>query len=221
MNERIIFQNREEAGAKLAAALQKYQHANPVVLGMPRGGVVLAAVIAKALYAPLDVIVVRKIGAPGQSEYAIGAIAPGDVTVFNPQAMNYFDVNSIETKNIIKEERREMERRLKLYRGNRPALDLKNKTVIIVDDGLATGQSALAAVHAVKKLAPRKVILAIGVCAIDSADLLSQEVDELICISKPEEFYAVGLWYRDFAPTTDTEVIQLLKQNAIDLAAKP
>lgn len=212
MSEPIVFQNRVEAGQKLAQALEKYREDKPVILGMPRGGVVLAYEIAKELQAPLDVIIARKIGAPGQSEFAIGAIAPRDIIVFNPEVSSYYHADDPEVQIIVAKETRELERRLKLFRGNKPELVLQDKTVIVVDDGLATGQSALAAILSIKKLKPRKIILAVGVCAIDSAALLRREVDELICLSMPEEFYAVGLWYRDFSQTTDEEVIELLNK---------
>jgi putative phosphoribosyl transferase len=210
----IVFKNRMEAGKMLAERLKRFAKDKPIILGMPRGGVVLAYEIARELNAVLDVIVVRKIGAPAQPEYAIGAIAPNDVVVFNPEASALYDPNSPEVQAIIASEQKEMARRIKLYRGKRKNLDLKGKTVIVVDDGLATGQSALAAILALKKMCPGKIILAVGVCAFDAADLLRREVDELIYISIPAQFYAVGLWYKEFTQTTDEEVIALLGRNA-------
>jgi len=213
MVRNIAFLNREEAGQELASILAKYSSEKPVVLGMPRGGVVLAAIIADKLHAPLDVIVARKIGAPSQPEYAIGAIAPGDVSIFNPEARIYFDFDSNEVREVIEREKIEMERRIKLYRGNKAELDLKDRVVIIVDDGLATGQTALAAVRSIRKLNPRKIILAVGVSSIEAAQMLGQEVDALVALRTPAEFHAVGLWYKEFPQTTDAEVTKLLKQN--------
>lgn len=210
MSEPKVFANRQTAGRELAVALEEFREEKPIILGMPRGGVILAFEIAQALNASLDVMVARKIGAPNQPEYAIGAIAPGDIVVINPEAVAFYDISSPEVQAVIAREKQEMLRRIKLYRGSKPELELKNRTVILVDDGLATGQSALAAVLAIKKMQPKKVILAVGVCAVDSAAILRQEVDELVCLSMPEQFYAVGLWYQDFSQTTDDEVIALL-----------
>lgn len=213
MGKTIIFKDRTEAGQMLASELLQFASENPVVLGMPRGGVVLAYEIAQALHAPLDVIVARKIGAPGQPEYAIGAIAPGGIRIFNPEAMPYFEGNSPEIEELIRLEQLEMERRIKLYRGDHAELDVKNKTVIIVDDGLATGQSALAAIRSVRQQHPKKIVLAVGACALSSARILQAEVDILVCLSMPEYFYAVGEWYQDFSQTSDQEVIDLLSKN--------
>ncbi len=207
----IIFQDRKEAGQKLAEVLQRYAAEKPIVLGMPRGGVVVAYEIAKALKAPLDVIVTRKIGAPSQPEYAIGAIAPGNIQIFNAEAIFSLGLNNSEVKTIVMSEEKEMERRVKLYRGNKPALDLKDKVVIIVDDGVATGQTAIVAIRSVRKLEPRKTIFACGVCARDAVIMLRQEADEVVCLSLPAMFYAVGQWYLNFAQTTDAEVMRLLK----------
>jgi predicted phosphoribosyltransferase len=178
---------------------------------MPRGGVVVAYEIAKAFKAPLDVIVTRKIGAPTQPEYAIGAIAPGNIQIFNVEAISSLHIDNTEVKTIVMSEEKEMERRIKLYRGNKPAFDLKDKVVIIVDDGVATGQTAIVAIRSVRKMRPRKIIFACGVCARDAVVMLRQEADEVICLSLPEIFYAVGQWYLNFAQTTDAEVMQLLK----------
>jgi putative phosphoribosyl transferase len=211
MQEPKIFRDRQDAGQQLAQLLEKYKDQKPIVLGMPRGGVVVAYEIAKMLHAPLDVIVARKIGAPGQPEFAIGAIAPGDVRVVNPEVGGYF--NSAEVNEIIEREKQEMDRRIEVFRGNKPGLEVKDRVVIIADDGVATGQSALAAVRSVRKMGPKKIILVAGACALDAVSMLEKEADEVICISLPDAFYAVGLWFQDFAQTTDEEVIALLEKN--------
>lgn len=213
MQRTVIFKNRQEAGQKLAAELENIRDENPIILGMPRGGVVVAYEIARILHAPLDVIVARKIGAPTQPEYAIGAIAPGDVRLFNVEALAAMGLSEVELENLVAQEKREMDRRTKLYRQNRPALDLKDRVVIIVDDGVATGLSALAAVRAVKKMQPKKIIFAAGVSALDSANVLRKEVNSFVCMSISEDFYAVGAWFAEFEQTSDAEVIALLHQN--------
>ena len=205
--------DRAEAGRELARLLKSYEKETPIILGMPRGGVVVAYEIASLLHAPLDVIVTRKIGAPNQPEFAIGAIAPGDIVLLNKEVIKDIQLSNTEIQSLIDNETQEMKRRLQLYRSNRPALDVKNKTVIVVDDGLATGLTALAAIRSLRQWHPKKIILAIGACARDSAKRLQQEVDELICLLTPEPFYAVGQWYRYFDQTTDKEVIRLLTLN--------
>lgn len=209
-NTEIVFQDRKDAGQRLAKALDRYAAEKPVILAMPRGGVVVAYEIAKALKAPLDVVVSRKIGAPQQPEYAIGAIAEGDVHIFNSEAIASLDINETELAFIVAREKKEMERRIKLYRGSKPFPSVKDKVVIIVDDGVATGQTALVTIRSVRKMQPRKIIFASGVCARDAAAMLRQEADEVICLSLPEIFYAVGQWYHNFGQTEDAEVIRLL-----------
>lgn len=207
-----ILENRKEAGILLAKELAKYCNKDPIILGMPRGGVIVAFEIAKAFNAPLDVIVSRKIGAPDQPEFAIGAIAPNDIVIFDESLLAQLGLDKTSIQPYIQSEKKEMERRIQLYRGNKPFPDLRNRTVIIVDDGLATGRSAIAAVRSIKQFKPKKIILAVGACAIESKKLLEQEADEVICLLAPMNFYAVGQWYNDFSQTSDEEVIQLLKE---------
>jgi putative phosphoribosyl transferase len=213
MNTTNVFKNRQDAGKQLAALLKHYQKDLPIILGMPRGGVVVAFEVAQALLAPLDVIVARKVGAPNQPEYAIGAIAPGGVRVFNPEVAELFNFTEIEE--LVVREQQEMERRINVYRAGRPALDCKGRVIIIVDDGVATGQSALAAIRAVRKMQPKRIIFAVGVCASSAVEMLKHEVDEVICIIIPEFFYAVGEWFKDFAQTTDDEVVKLLQKSKL------
>lgn len=216
-----LLKDRHEAGQQLAAKLEKYREEKPLILGMPRGGVVVAFEIAHLLQAELDVIVARKIGAPGQPEYAIGAIAPGGVVVWNEEARSYFSFESAEAKNLISKEEKEMERRLRSYRGvNAAPLAVQGRVAIIVDDGIATGQSALAAVRSVRALQPAKIILAVGVTSAEALAMLRREVDEIICLSIPEPFWAVGAWYENFSQTEDAEVIELLRRNREEINYK-
>lgn len=205
-----VFKNRKESGQKLAMALQRYATENPFILAMPRGGVVIGYEIAKSLHAPLDVIVTRKIGAPTQPEYAIGAIAPENIQIFNSAAISSLNISNTELEALISEEEKEMARRIQFYRANKPPLDLTDKLVIIVDDGVATGQTAIAAIRSVRKMRPKKIIFACGVSSQDALLLLQKEANEVVSLSSPAMFYAVSEWYQDFRQTTDEEVIKLL-----------
>lgn len=209
-NKEIVLQDRADAGKKLAKLLTSYKNTNTIVLGLPRGGVVVAYEIAKELKAPLDIVVTRKIGAPTNEEYAIGAIGPGDVCVLDEDAIIDLGVTEQQIAAIITKEKQEMARRISLYRKNRPELNVKNKIVILVDDGAATGKTALAAIRFLKTMSPQKIIFACGVCARDTARILQQEVNEVISLAYPEPFYAVGSWYVNFPQTVDAQVIKLL-----------
>lgn len=210
--DKPVFKDRREAGRVLARMLEKYRNEDPIVLGLPRGGVVVAYEIAQALDAPLDVIVARKLGAPDQPELGIGAVAPGGVTLVDQRAINMLGYTEDEINEVAARERAEMQRRLHYYRGDGEP-NVRGKTAILVDDGLATGVTALAAARAVRQMGPRKVVLAVGVCPADTAEMLRQEVDEVICGATPEPFRAVGLWYENFEQTTDDEVIELLERS--------
>jgi predicted phosphoribosyltransferase len=205
------FQDRRDAGRQLAALLTGYRDRHPFVIALPRGGVPVGYEIARALGAPLDVLPVRKIGAPGHREYGIGAIAPGGAFVLNMAAVNSLGVTRAEIEAVVAEETAELERRMRLYRGDRPLPDLGGRTAILVDDGLATGMTALAAIRAVRQSHPERIVLAAPVCAPETAAELRAEVDDLVCVSLPDQFYAVGLWYRSFEQTTDEEVLALLR----------
>jgi predicted phosphoribosyltransferase len=209
--ETRIFEDRRDAGQQLAARLMSYREQDPIVLALPRGGVVVGFEIAEALHAPLDVLVARKLGAPGQPELGIGAIALGGVIVLDEFAVRYLGISQQELERIIAAETREMERRLQLYRGNHPALNVENKTAILVDDGLATGVTARAAICSLRQLHPRRIVLAVPVCAPQTTEAIRPEVDDLVCLLQPEQFRAVGLWYRDFEQVSDEEVIALLQ----------
>jgi putative phosphoribosyl transferase len=214
------FANRTAAGRELASLLGKYiNQPDVLVLGLPRGGVPVAFEVAQTIHAPLDVMIVRKIGAPGQPEVAIGAIAPGGVTVMNEEMLAWFR-DSEEIERTAAAELIELQRREKVYRGTRPPLTLKERIVILVDDGAATGASMLAAVRAAHKLDPKMVIVALPVAASSACELLSKEVDELFCLTTPLSFCAVGQWYAQFDQTSDREVIELLAR-AEQTAAAP
>jgi putative phosphoribosyl transferase len=211
------FLNREDAGRTLARELAGYAHRDDViVLALPRGGVPVAAEIATALHAPLDIFLVRKLGFPGHEEFAIGAIASGGVRVLNSAAVQMGRVSEAEIDEIAAKEQRELERREASYRGDRPCPDFSDKVVIIVDDGLATGSTMRAAVLALRQLHPARIIVAIPVASGEACELLSREADEVICAFIPEPFYAVGQWYRDFTQTSDAEVHELLERTHME-----
>jgi putative phosphoribosyl transferase len=209
----FVFRNRAEAGQRLGAELRSRHLVDPLVLGLPRGGVEVAYEIARALNAPLDVIPARKLGAPFQPEVAIGAIAPGAI-VLNPQLIEQVGLRRADLDRVLAEEMREMSRQAELFRSGRPALDVADRTVVLADDGLATGATAAAAIQSVRQGRPRKLILAVPVGAADTVRRLHAEVDELVCLETPRDFQAVGQWYENFDQTTDVRVIHLLRWKA-------
>ena len=210
------FENRAEAGRQLAAKLTEYKDRRDVViLALPRGGVPVGFEVAKALNAPLDVFIVRKLGVPGQEELAFGAIASGGATVFNEALVRALRLPPALLERVIEKERKELERREKLYRPGKAAPDLNGKTVIIVDDGLATGATMRAAAAAIRTLKPLQIVVAVPVAANDTCRDLKAKTDALcVCVMTPEPFYGVRMWYRDFEQTTDEEVCRLLGQTA-------
>jgi len=204
------FRNRREAGQALASLLLRYRDdPTAVVLGLPRGGVPVAHEVSRALHAPLDVFVVRKLGLPGHEEFAMGAIASGDVRVDNPDVLPLALPQDM-VDAVVARERAELARREALYRGNRPPVALAGRTVILVDDGLATGASMRAAIAAVRLARPARVVVAVPVAAPETCRALQGEADEVVCARTPEPFMAVGAWYEDFAQTSDAEVHALL-----------
>ena len=205
------FRDRTHAGQALASRLEHYRREpRLVVLALPRGGVPVAFEVASALKAPLDVFIVRKLGVPGHEEYAMGAIASGGVRVLNPQAA-VLAIPQHTVESVTARERFELERRERLYRGDRPPPVLEDRVVILVDDGLATGSTMRAAVTAVKQLKPRRVVVAVPVAAPETCEEFRHEVDEVVCALTPAYFRAVGIWYEDFEQTTDEEVHALLE----------
>ena len=205
----MIFRDRQDAGRRLAEALEKYRGADAIVLAIPRGGVVVGYEVARALGLPLDVIIPRKIGAPYQPELAIGAIGE-DEYVLDQQTVQYLGVSQQYISEEIERQKREIERRWKLYRNDRPFPDLTGKTAILADDGIATGYTTMAAARAIRKRKPAKLVLAVPIAPPESVARLRPEVDELIVLDTPEPFFAVGSWYEVFDQTTDEEVIELL-----------
>ncbi len=204
------FHNRREAGKRLAGLLSAYRHQSGLlVLALPRGGVPVGFEVAGALNAPLDVFLVRKLGAPHHPEYAMGAIATGGVRVMNPDAA-LLHLDPAEVEAVVARELLEIERRERLYRGSRPPLDLHGRTVILVDDGLATGSTMRAAALAAHQQGAARIVVAVPVAAPETAASLRAEVDELVCVTTPSPFHAVGLWYDDFEQVSDGEVGTLL-----------
>lgn len=205
------FRDRVDAGRVLARELEEYKgRPDVLVLALPRGGVPVAFEVARELGAPLDVFVVRKLGMPGHEEYAIGAIATGGVRIINSEAIRTFGVTNAEIEAVTAEERLELERRERRYRDGRPAPDVAGKTVILVDDGLATGSTMRAAVEALCQEEPARLVVAVPTAAPETCKEIAALVDEMVCAITPEPFYAVGLWYDDFGQTTDEEVHDLL-----------
>jgi putative phosphoribosyl transferase len=205
------FGNRIEAGELLAAKLTEYRDRDDVVvLALPRGGAPVAREVARALRVPFDVYVVRKLGVPGHEELAMGAIATGGVRQVNRDVVEALGIPAKVIDAVAAREQIELERRERAYRGDRAPLALTNKTVILVDDGLATGSTMRAAVMAARQQQPARVIVAVPVGAVSTCADLAREADEVVCVRTPEPFVAVGLWYRDFTPTTDHEVRALL-----------
>jgi putative phosphoribosyl transferase len=209
----MVFSDRFEAGQFLAQKLQQYRD-NPgvLVLALPRGGVPVGFEIAKALRAPLDVFLVRKLGVPGREELAMGAVASGGIQVLNGDVCDSLGISDDAIQQVSRREREELERQQEKYRHGQPALEIQNRTIILVDDGLATGSTMRAAIKALEQRHPRRLVVVVPVGAPETCAELSQEVDELVCGVRPEQFVAVGLWYADFAPTTDSVVQELLEE---------
>jgi len=214
----LRFRDRVEAGRHLGEVLARKlgKQKDVIVLALPRGGVPVAAEVARALDAPLDVFIVRKLGVPGHEELAMGAIASGGVRVLNRDVLSYVPLPQKAIDAVAEREQQELLRREREYRGSRPPLDVRNKTVIIVDDGLATGSTMRAAVEALKKMGPRAIVVAVPVAAPQTCEEFRNEGVDIVCLRTPEPFQAVGLWYEDFSQTTDEEVHELLQQPAHD-----
>jgi len=210
---KLPFQDRSEAGRLLAAEVAMHDLANPIVLALPRGGLAIGIEVAERLKAPLDVVVVRKLGVPWQPELAMGAMA-GTTRIVDQQLVDQLHISESDIEAVVAREAKEMERREELYRGNRPAPDLTGRTVILVDDGLATGSTMLAAVRHVRAAHPQKVIVAVPVASAQACSRFKKEADECICLAKPEPFFAVGEWYGDFRQVTDSEVQAMLNRAA-------
>jgi len=207
-----MFKDRTAAGRELAGHLLRYRDQNPLVLALPRGGVPVAYEIARALAAPLDIVVVRKLGAPGQPELGIGAVVDGDhpQAVFNPALMDELGVSKDYLEREVERELKEVARRQAAYRGGRAPEQAEGRTVIVVDDGIATGGSVQAALRGIRRGRPKRLVLAVPVAPPDTLELLRPEVDEIVCLATPEPFGAVGSFYKNFEQTSDAEVVRLL-----------
>lgn len=217
----MLFQNRTEAGRELAQALKKYKAQHPVVLALPRGGVPVAAEVAATLDAPLDLVLVRKIGVPSQPELAMGAVTDGGepAIVRNSEIIEMCGVSTEEFKAICDEQLAEIERRRVRYLGGRARAELAGRVVIIIDDGIATGATTLAAIRAVRARKPKELVLAVPVAALDTIRKLHAEVDALVCLDTPEELGAIGYFYRDFRQVDDEEVVAILKRFPASMGA--
>ncbi len=210
-----IFLDRQDAGRRLAERLATYAGRSDVcVLALPRGGVEVGAEVARGLGAPLDVLVVRKLGMPWQPELAMGAVAGGGVRVLNEQVVSELGIPAAVIEGVAEEERREVVRRERAYRGSAPALDVRDWTVILVDDGIATGSTARAAVRALRAMGPARIVLATPVAPPDACARLEREVDALVCLASPRPFYAIGVWYERFPQLDDATVRRLLADAA-------
>ena len=208
----MIFQNRTTAGRELAQQLKQYANRKDlIVLGTPRGGVPVAFEVATALEAPLDIFVLRKLGVPGHKELAFGAIASGGIRILDRQTIEGLGITGTEIERVTRAEQLELERRECAYRGGRPPLNVRRLTVILVDDGIATGSSMRAAVRALQQMNPATLVIATPVAPRSTCNRLRSEVDELVCLEMPEPFYGVGQFYRDFSEVPDAEVIHLLE----------
>jgi putative phosphoribosyl transferase len=206
------FRDREDAGRRLAERLAGYRGESPIVFALPRGGVPVGYEIAHALEAPLDIFISRKLGAPGREEFGIGAVAQGGVRVLNERAVEALEIPEEYIERVAKEEAEEIERRLRILRGDRPELEVEGRTAVLVDDGLATGVTARAAVEALRQRNPGRLVLAVPVCAAQSVELLRLEVDEMVCLEAPSKLMAISLWYQDFYQVEDEQVVELLER---------
>lgn len=209
----MVFHDRRHAGQALAHALMAFGNQPDVlVLALPRGGVPVGLEVARALNAPLDVFVVRKLGVPGHSEYAMGALAGDGIQVLNENLVRQLQIPAREVESVVRSEQQELERRERLYRGQLPPLDVRGRTVIVVDDGMATGSTMLAAVRALRARKAGRIVAAVPVAAPATCKALRADADTVICAHTPEPFRAVSLWYRHFDQTTDEEVRQCLAE---------
>jgi putative phosphoribosyl transferase len=205
------FRNRSEAGKLLASKLTQYANRPDVlVLGIPRGGVSVASEVATALNAPLDICLVRKLGVPGNKELAMGAIAAGGFQVLNEELLDWLRISGHTIAEVADLELQELQHHDRIYRGDRSLPQIRDRMVILVDDGLATGSMMRAAIGVLKPQQPQRIIIAVPVAPLDTCDRLRTEVDEVVCLMTPEQFCGIGLWYEDFTPTTDDEVCELL-----------
>lgn len=215
-----VLRDREEAGTLLAARLEHYRGQHPIVLGLARGGVPVGYEIARKLDAPLDVLIVRKIGAPGNPEYGLGALVEDGTRYIDDRRMREAGYSRSDLEPVIAEELAEIRRRAAAYRGDRPPLDVRDRVVLLVDDGAATGGTLRTAIRSVRARHPRRVVVALGVVPRDTLHQLGHEADEVVALAVPEVFFAVGEWYEHFAQVSDEEVERLLELGRFPAAAR-
>jgi putative phosphoribosyl transferase len=210
----MLFPDRVDAGRRLASELVRrlpgIRDEDPIVLAIPRGGLPVGYEVARAIEAPLDLFIARKLGAPGHEELGIGAVAPGGTRVLDAEAIRMLDVSDAYIEEVTRKEQAELERRLRRFRGDRPAPRIEGRAVILVDDGLATGVTALASLTALRLQRPRRLVFAAPVCSVEGAQAVARQADDIVCVAMPERFFGVGAWYHDFTQTTDEEVVELL-----------
>lgn len=208
-----LFKDRHDAGKQLAGRLSRYAgDTHAVVLALPRGGVPVAFEVAAALRFPLDVFLVRKLGVPGHEELAMGAVASGGIRVLNEEVIQSLSISEKQIAAVATQEEQELRRRQAAYRGDRPEPQIEGKTIILIDDGVATGASMRAAVAAIRKTGPTRIVVAVPTAASETCEAFGREVEEMICLHTPQPFYSVGQWYEDFSQTTDREVVDLLRR---------
>ncbi|HEY1592019.1 MAG TPA: phosphoribosyltransferase [Solirubrobacteraceae bacterium] len=213
MSDGVRFADRRDAGRRLAERLERYRGRDDlVILGLPRGGMPVAAEVAAALDAPLDVFVVRKLGVPGHEELAMGAIASGGVGVLNDDVVRSAGVGEDELRAVAARERETLEAQERAYRGHAPPVDVRGRTVILVDDGLATGATMRAGIRALRGLGAAAIVVAVPTAPRETCEALTREVDDVVCATTPDPFTAVGIWYRDFRPVSDEQVRKLLDE---------
>ncbi|HLM86028.1 MAG TPA: phosphoribosyltransferase [Solirubrobacteraceae bacterium] len=208
----MVFLDRQDAGARLAAELESLAQERPVIVALPRGGVPVAYEVARALGAPLEILAVRKLGAPGNPELGVGAVAEDGTGVFDPHSAGMHGMTQSTLNATLARESRELRRRVERYRDGRPSIPVEGRTVIIVDDGLATGLTDLAAVRALRKRGARHIVVAVPVGSSEAVSMLAEEADRVVCLEIPPQLFGVGMWYRDFTPVSDEQVVALLAE---------
>jgi putative phosphoribosyl transferase len=214
------FRDRRDAGARLAKELAPFAKERPVIVALPRGGVPIAFEVARALGAPLEILAVRKLGAPGNPELGVGALAEDGTTVFDPRSAGMLGMTQAMLEETLAQEAQELRRRVERYRDGRAPIPLRGRTVIITDDGLATGLTDLAAVRAVRKAGARRIVVAVPVGSSESVSMLAEEADRVLCLMIPQHLFGVGMWYQDFAPVSDEEVLALLAEAGVDVSGQ-
>jgi len=208
----MLFLDRRDAGHRLVSELMEFADERPVIVALPRGGVPVAFEVARALRAPLDILAVRKLGAPGNPELGVGAVAEDGTAILDPQSAGMHGMTQAMLEETLAVESRELRRRVERYRDGRPSIPVSGRTVIVVDDGLATGLTDLAAVRALRKRGARRIVVAVPVGSSEAVSMLAGEADRVVCLEVPRRLFGVGMWYRDFSPVSDEQVEALLAE---------